>query len=38
MNFATAFWGDKSSEKLISRGKVVTVNEIRDDESLAEGF
>jgi len=37
-NFATAFWADTSGEKLISWGKVVTVNEIQDDESLAEGF
>lgn len=36
MNFATEFWEEMSGEKQISQGKVVTVNEIQDDESLAE--
>lgn len=36
INFATAFWEEMRGEKQISQGKVVTVNEIRDDESLAQ--
>lgn len=38
MNFATAFWEEMCNEKWINQGKVVTVNEIRNNESLAEGF